>query len=122
MKTLLILLAATLASVLVVMHIYRSEDTLKKTEYLNRHTIDSLKKEIRMGPKPYCLTHQDHPRTTIENDSVRLYFSHLTRGEILEVQNGITENVVLKRYLDSLILFKDSLDKATKGYVGGIDE
>ena len=77
--------------------------------------IDSLKREIRFGPKPFCVLHPTAERTAESHDSIMRYYSHLTVGELREVKDGITENVALKDWLDTLLSYKDSLHYAMTG-------
>jgi hypothetical protein len=65
-----------------------------------------------MGPKPYCLDHHpDLPWNKKQHDSVMTYLSHMTYEELWEVEGGITDDVGLRGFIDTVLLFKDSLRK-----------
>lgn len=112
MRTLITLSSLTLASVWFAVWAYIDERDVSRSEWSYKRTIDSLRHEIRMGPKPYCMQQHTSARTQAEHDSVMLYLSHYTRGELAEIKANVVENVALRGFIDTLVQFKDSLDYA----------
>ena len=111
MKTLVILSSLLMTSILVIGYFNSQEHTESYTEQtfndLDRR-VRKLEREQRMGPKQYCMTHNVGIWTDRQSDSVLVYLSHLTHHELLEVQYGITDNIALRAYIDTIIVFKDS--------------
>lgn len=115
MRTLWGLSALFVTAILVWVWIAKDElnaQAVEQARVTSIRMIDSLKREVRLGPKPYFLVHHDHAVTPKEQDSVMRYLSHFTRSEIFEIRTNITDNVALRGYLDTLLIFKDSLDTA----------
>ena len=115
MKTLLITSALFISGIWVTVAIQNDElqdEQLYSAKWANHRLIDSLKREIRFGPKPYCVVHRLFPRTAKQEDSVMRYMSHYTRRELREIKDGIVENLALKGYIDTLLAYKDSLQRA----------
>lgn len=125
MKTLIILSVIFLGSFWAVVEA-QIDDNEERDRYSEqsrcREEIWRLQREIKMGPQPYTMLHPKLPRTKAQEDSILLYCSRMTRYELADIKASITENVALRRFIDTIIMFKDSLDLATKGYVGGSDE
>lgn len=118
MKTFLITGVLFVSGIWVIVAIHNDElqdYQLDSAKWANQHIVDSLKREIRFGPRPYCLLHPIFPRTAKQEDSVMRYMRHLTVREIREIKDGITENVALKGFLDTLLMYKDSLHYALTG-------
>lgn len=97
-----------------------SNETHHRERLEARLTMNRLEHDVRFGSKPYFLFHHEHALTGPEHDSALRYLSHMTRREIYEIRNNITENVVLKGFLDTLLVFKDSLDQA-RGIYAALD-
>ena len=125
MKTLLILSTVFFGSFWAVVQT-QIDDTEEQAYHrelsICRHELWDLRQKIKMGPKPYCLDHSVPVFTSKMHDSIMIYLSHYTRGELLEIRSSSPENHSLDNYIARLIHFKDSLDLATKGYVGDVDE
>jgi hypothetical protein len=115
MRTLLTLTALMIATIWLSVWVYIDEgdERIQEQELsLARRTVMKLQQEIRMGPKPYALNVPVEERSVAQVDSVMIYFSHMTHHELYEVKNNITENVALKGFIDTLLMFKDSLEHA----------
>lgn len=116
MRTLFTLTFVLLAGVWVAVWVYIDERDEELQHWAHKHVIDSLQREIRMGPKPYCFAHHDHLWTALERDSVIRYASHMRRYELLEVKEHVTENPAVKGFIDTILLYKDSLQHAQGMY------
>ncbi len=68
-----------------------------------------------MGPEPYCFHHRTYPPNAKDHDSIMRYLSHLTFREIREVKDGIKNDLFFIRFLDTLLMYKDSLQYALTG-------
>ncbi len=118
MKTLLItgiLFVSGISAAVIFQNNEIQESHALSQRFATNHIIDSLKREIKFGPKPFCVLHPKAERTVKSNDSIMRYYSHFTIGEIREIKEGIIENVALKGWLDTLVSYKDSLHFAMTG-------
>lgn len=114
MKTLLLLSSLLVSSILITAYFSSQEEAQQYSERtfgdLDRR-VRKLEREQRMGPKPYCLTHKVGIWTDAQHDSVLVYLSHMTRWDLLEVKYGITEDIALKAFIDTIIAYKDSTEQ-----------
>ena len=120
MKTFLITSVLFVSGIWVIVAIHNDElqdYQFDSAKWANQHIVDSLKREIRFGPRPYCLLHPIFPRTAKQQDSLMQYFSHLTFGELKEIKDGATEPNV-RASVNALIAYKDSIYFLKNGHYG----
>lgn len=124
MKTFLITSALFISGIWVTVAIQNDEIQEQHEhsyQWANQHLVDSLKREIRFGPRPYCLLHSTFPRTAKQQDSVMQYLSHFTFGELKEMKDGATESNILAS-INALIAYKDSIYFLKNGHHGASND
>jgi hypothetical protein len=111
MKTLLILTPVLLLSTLALVMINQSERDQATTEQQFSqlsHRLHRVEQDVKMGPKPYCMTHAVSHRGKKQQDSVIAYFSNMTYGELWEVKEAILD-IQVKMFVDSIMAYKDKV-------------